>query len=394
MMELRKYNGNIKEKFFLYYEEVNKDLFNIFNISIVSKKSRKSELKCNDCGNIFSITSSSLSRYRKFNCNPCPICDCKRSSSILENNLYSFVQLNYNGLIIKNSRAIIKPLELDIYFPELKLAIEFNGDYWHANPKLYNENCIMKFRRCTLSAGEIWERDKFKKNLCEEKLIKLITIWEYDWVNNRSYITDLLKKELHIITDKEPSYIDYNWSYVKKDKELKYFNSLSEENKKEYIKYKNYNSHKFINIGIDKYIIDLTSFLDKNYEDIPLTQRLWHVKNNNFTIQICKICGKPVKWRNLYKTYCQSCSGINNRQYANKISNLNRQNDFINKIKSYLFEHEIEYISNFSDGNGRKVYNMKCDKCDKTFNYKASKINYYFNKDKSICDCSTVTTTP
>lgn len=36
--------------------------------------------------------------------------------------------------------STIQPLELDVYFPELKIAIEFNGDHWHSDKMLYKKS--------------------------------------------------------------------------------------------------------------------------------------------------------------------------------------------------------------------------------------------------------------
>ena len=47
-----------------------------------------------------------------------------------EKELADFCKQYYPNLI-ENDRQLIKPYELDIVIPELKLAIEFNGDYWH-----------------------------------------------------------------------------------------------------------------------------------------------------------------------------------------------------------------------------------------------------------------------
>jgi hypothetical protein len=38
----------------------------------------------------------------------------------------NFIKNNYSGEIIENDRQLIKPYELDIVIPELKLAIECN----------------------------------------------------------------------------------------------------------------------------------------------------------------------------------------------------------------------------------------------------------------------------
>jgi hypothetical protein len=36
---------------------------------------------------------------------------------------------------VRNSRSVITPREIDIYIPELKLGIEFDGIYWHSTKK-------------------------------------------------------------------------------------------------------------------------------------------------------------------------------------------------------------------------------------------------------------------
>jgi hypothetical protein len=67
-----------------------------------------------------------------------------------------------------NTRKIITPYELDIYFSEFKLAIEYNGKGWH-----YKE--------------DVMNRDKVKIKLCNDKNITLVIITE----NNRDYESDV-----------------------------------------------------------------------------------------------------------------------------------------------------------------------------------------------------------
>ena len=67
-----------------------------------------------------------------------------------------------------NTKKIITPYELDIYFPEFKLAIEYNGKGWH-------------------KSEESIKRDNNKKILCTEKEITLIYIIE----NSRDYEKDI-----------------------------------------------------------------------------------------------------------------------------------------------------------------------------------------------------------
>jgi len=68
---------------------------------------------------------------------------------------------------ISSDRTTISPLELDIIFPNHKLAVEFNGSRWH------NEDHVDSYYH------------KMKSDLCETKGYRLIHIFEYDWINPR-----------------------------------------------------------------------------------------------------------------------------------------------------------------------------------------------------------------
>lgn len=61
--------------------------------------------------------------------------------------------------------------------------IEFNGDFWHCNPKIYDENFYNKVKQ--LYAKDIWKYDKAKINLCHKYNIKTLTIWESEYNNDK-----------------------------------------------------------------------------------------------------------------------------------------------------------------------------------------------------------------
>lgn len=67
--------------------------------------------------------------------------------------------------IITHDRDILQGRELDIYIPEIKIAIEFNGTFWHCN--------LQKYRN--------YHQDKTID--CAKKGIRLIHIFEYEWKN-------------------------------------------------------------------------------------------------------------------------------------------------------------------------------------------------------------------
>ena len=90
-----------------------------------------------------------------------------------------------------------KHIYIDFVIDDIKLAIEFNGDYWHANPKLYKENDIIKRPGGkTLKVSDIWNWDKFRKEFLELNGYKLITIWEGDYRKNPELVLDYCLEQI------------------------------------------------------------------------------------------------------------------------------------------------------------------------------------------------------
>jgi len=59
--------------------------------------------------------------------------------------------------------------------------IEFNGNFYHANPKYYEENSLIRIsNNKILLAKEIWRRDEFKINILQSLGYKILIIWEDD----------------------------------------------------------------------------------------------------------------------------------------------------------------------------------------------------------------------
>lgn len=61
--------------------------------------------------------------------------------------------------------------------------IEYNGDYWHANPLKYSADYVIK--QSGLSASEIWENDRAKKESAERRGFSVFTVWESEYLNDR-----------------------------------------------------------------------------------------------------------------------------------------------------------------------------------------------------------------
>lgn len=92
-----------------------------------------------------------------------------------EQEVADYISTFYSGEVIKHNREIISPLELDLYYPEKKIAIEFNGDYWHSE----------KFK------DKDYHYNKFK--LCLDHEIILVSIFESAWDSIKFYIKQYIE---------------------------------------------------------------------------------------------------------------------------------------------------------------------------------------------------------
>ena len=79
-------------------------------------------------------------------------------------------------------------LELDLYCPELSLAIEYNGrQHYHYSP--YIHGSIEEFNK------QVY-RDKLKNRLCKKQSVTLITV-PHTVTDIKSYLHDQLQKSGH-----------------------------------------------------------------------------------------------------------------------------------------------------------------------------------------------------
>lgn len=75
--------------------------------------------------------------------------------------------------------------KIDYFDLDLKIGVEFYGDFWHMNPNKYKETNIRKVGSTTLSAKQIWDRDKERLEIIESSGIKMFVIWESDYKSNK-----------------------------------------------------------------------------------------------------------------------------------------------------------------------------------------------------------------
>lgn len=107
---------------------------------------------------------------------------CPRCSNIVssgEKEIVSYIK-SHGIDVISNSRKIIKPFELDVYIKKYDIAIEYNGVYWHTVDRKY----------------ELYHLDKL--NSCNDKGIKLIQFWDFEWNEKKEICKSIIDTNLGI----------------------------------------------------------------------------------------------------------------------------------------------------------------------------------------------------
>lgn len=107
----------------------------------------------------------------------CPYCALKGKSS-QEIEVLDYVKSIYPGKI-EHSYKLIDNTEIDIYLPDFKIGIEYNGLYWHSEVN---------------GRDKKYHLDKTEK--CNDHNIRLIHIFEDEWVNKKEIVKS---KILHIL---------------------------------------------------------------------------------------------------------------------------------------------------------------------------------------------------
>jgi len=72
--------------------------------------------------------------------------------------------------------------------------IEFYGDYFHANPKIYNENKIIGSKYKHITAKEKWKNDKQREDILIKNGYEILIIWESDYKSDKKTIIEKCKE--------------------------------------------------------------------------------------------------------------------------------------------------------------------------------------------------------
>ncbi len=179
--------------------EIIETLFNSNDLKLIDKyigKSNKENnkkiyytIECLKCNNIFKSTID----FNKIDDNTqedgsltiCRKCYPLHTNTKLQKEFTSFLD-SINIKYEESVRNLIQPFELDVYIPNNNLAIELNGNYWHS----------------VLGGGKNMTYHLNKTKLCNKKGIKLIHIFEDEWLFKKDIVKSMILNNLGLIKNK------------------------------------------------------------------------------------------------------------------------------------------------------------------------------------------------
>ena len=100
--------------------------------------------------------------------------------SIKFKKIYELLHINTNNALSDDLKSHLLK-EIDIYIPELNLAIEYDGDYWH-------DNSVMLTQRGLTND----DAHQIKNELCEHAGIELLFISEHDWLHDTENVKQII----------------------------------------------------------------------------------------------------------------------------------------------------------------------------------------------------------
>jgi hypothetical protein len=126
---------------------------------------------CNGCNKMFETDVYRLNHIFCDYCNP-------SDKDTLENDVYHYIKsiVNDDVVVKRKDRTVLNGKELDIYIPSKNIAIEINGLYWHSE----NGKNVKKSYHLN------------KTKSCISKGIRLIHVFENEWIHKKEIVKSIL----------------------------------------------------------------------------------------------------------------------------------------------------------------------------------------------------------
>lgn len=111
-------------------------------------------------------------------------------TSNLERQIYACLVADFP--LLESQYVINDIFVYDICLPDSKKIIEVNGTYWHADPRVYSENSLVR----DVLVKKIWNRDKSKCSYAKHRGYDVLVVWELDFCKSKENTLKLIKEFL------------------------------------------------------------------------------------------------------------------------------------------------------------------------------------------------------
>ena len=286
------------------------------------------ETKCPICNNYAEHTMHSIYNFSKdkLKYNTPPVCsNCYMSRiSKTEIEIAEYISTFYSGECIRNSRNIITPYELDLYYPNKYIAVEYNGSYWHSDKFKEKDYHINKFLKC------------------KENHILLVSIFEFNWNANKNEIKEYLKdlfndKENNLSFNEDHSLMNNNYpsnNYINNSYSIEESYSIVDNNRiymcgysvildntSNIIKYETFDTHKNKRLSLDEL---KEKYIGQTFNWLTILDVFKDEKSKRYTFKcICK-CGNITnkQYNKVVSGHTKSCGCYKfSEEYSNTLCN-------------------------------------------------------------------------
>ena len=110
---------------------------------------------------------------------------CSIYRSIKFRRIYEMNKINPDVVLSDDLQAHLLK-EIDIYIPELSLAVEYDGDYWHDDEIMLNSRGMTNY-----------EAHVIKQQLCSQAGIELLIITEHYWLYDTVNVKNMMMNAIH-----------------------------------------------------------------------------------------------------------------------------------------------------------------------------------------------------
>lgn len=156
-----------RERFIERARAIHGDRYN-YNQMVFSKYKENVAITCAEHGEFWQTP------YNHAQGSGCPTCAREQTTSKGESDLAQWVA-SLGLRICRNDRTALGSMEIDIFLPDLKTGIEYNGAYWHSDGKLPHPRI-----------------HEVKASKARDAGIRLITIWDFDWTTRVDFVKRFL----------------------------------------------------------------------------------------------------------------------------------------------------------------------------------------------------------